>query len=113
MAHYKNLSWGEKESELWLFNCHISEYKSSNTKNFDPLRQRKILLSKKQKNKLIGSLNKDGFSLVPMSLYFNNRGIAKILVGLGKGKKLFDKRQTIKKKEWGIQKQRILKEKNR
>ena len=48
-----------------------------------------------------------------MSLYFNNRGIAKILVGLGKGKKLFDKRQTIKKKEWGIQKQRILKEKNR
>ena len=112
-ASIKESYIGEKESELWLFNCHISEYKSSNSKNFDPLRQRKILLSKKQKNKLIGSLNKDGFSLVPMSLYFNNRGIAKILVGLGKGKKLFDKRQTIKKKEWGIQKQRILKEKNR
>ena len=98
-ASIKESYIGEKESELWLFNCHISEYKSSNTKSFDPLRQRKILLSKKQKNKLIGSLNKDGFSLVPISLYFNNRGIAKILIGLGKGKKLFDKRQTIKKKE--------------
>jgi len=112
-ASIKESYIGEKKSELWLFNCHISEYISSSSNNFSPLREKKILLSKKQKNKLIGSIKKEGFSLVPISLYFNKRGFAKILIGLGKGKKLIDKRYDIKKKEWNIQKQRILKKNNK
>ena len=77
------------------------------------MRIRKILLSKKEQNKVIGSTTKKGFSIIPLSLYFNKKGYAKILIGIGRGKKKFDKRQTIKKKEWDIQKRRLLKNSQR
>jgi len=102
----------EKNKELWLTNCHIKQYLSSNEKNYNPLKERKILVKKKEKNKLIGALKKEGMSILPLSLYFNNKGIAKLSIGLGKGKKKYDKRASIKAQEWKINKQRLEKNKD-
>ena len=99
----------EKNSEIWLFNCHISNYNKSLDNNMNPIRVRKMLLSKKEKNKIANSTNKKGYTIVPISLYFNKRGFAKMLIGIGKGKKNVDKRQSIKEKEWNIKKQRLMK----
>ena len=76
-----------------------------------PLRARKLLLHKKQINKLGGSVNKQGFTLVVLKMYFNNKGYVKVEIGLGKGKKLYDKRATEKRKDWERQKQRLMREK--
>ena len=95
--------------ELWLCNCHIKKYKSSNEKENDPTRKRKLLLNKKELNKVLGSVRREGFSIVPISIYFNDRGLAKLNIGLGKGKKKFDKRETQKIKDWNKVKQRLLK----
>ena len=97
----------EKNKELWLTNCHIKKYSSSNETNYNPIKDRKILVKKREKNKLIGATNKEGMTIVPLLLYFNNKGIAKLSIGIGKGKKKFDKRATIKTKEWNIKKQRL------
>jgi len=97
----------EKNKELWLTNCHIKKYSSSNETNYNPLKDRKILVKKREKNKLIGARNKEGMTIVPLLLYFNNKGLAKLSIGVGKGKKKFDKRATIKAKEWKIKKQRL------
>ena len=90
----------EKNSEIWLFNCHISNYNKSIDSDQNPIRERKILLSKKEKNKITNSTNKEGGTVIPISLYFNKRGFAKMLIGIGKGKKKLDKRQSIKKRDW-------------
>ena len=103
----------EKNSEIWLFNCHISNYNKSSEKNWDPIRIRKILLSEKEQNKIINSTNKKGYTVIPMSLYFNKRGFAKMLIGIGRGKKNIDKRLSIKEKEWNINKQRLVKNRKR
>ncbi len=95
--------------ELWLCNCHIKKYESSNEKDNNPIRKRKLLLNKKELNKVLGSVRREGFSLVPISIYFNDRGFAKLNIGLGKGKKKFDKRETQKMKDWNKTKQRLLK----
>jgi SsrA-binding protein len=97
----------EKNNELWLTNCHIKKYSSSNEVNYNPIKERKILVNKKEKNKLIGSLNREGMSILPLSLYFNNKGIAKLSIGIGKGKKKYDKRGSIKEREWNIKRQRL------
>ena len=97
----------EKNKELWLTNCHIKKYSSSNETNYNPIKDRKILVKKREKNKLIGATNKEGMTIVPLLLYFNNKGIAKLSIGVGKGKKKYDKRATIKAKEWNIKKQRL------
>ena len=102
----------EKNHELWLKNCHIKSYLSSNEKNYDPLKERKVLVKKKEKNKIIGASKKEGMAVLPLCLYFNNKGIAKLSIGLGKGKKKYDKRASIKAKEWKINKQRLEKNKN-
>ena len=101
----------EKNGELWLTNCHIKKYFSSNETNYQPLKERKILVNKKEKNKIIGALKKDGMSILPLSLYFNIKGIAKLSIGIGKGKKKYDKRALIKEKEWNLKKQRLKKNK--
>jgi len=103
---------GEKNSELWLFNCHINNYNQSSKKLYEPTRIRKILVSKKEQYKIKSCKTKEGFSVIPISFYFNKRGFAKILIGIGKGKKQFDKRQALKKQEWDIQKKRLLKGRN-
>ena len=112
-ASIKESYISEKKSELWLNNCHISNYEKSSQKTFEPTRNRKILVKKKEKLKIINSTNKQGYTVIPISLYFNKRGFAKMLIGIGKGKRLVDKRQSIKNKEWNIQKLRLLKKKNR
>ena len=101
----------EKKGELWLYNCYIKKYSASNNIENDPTREKKLLITKKELNKLLGSITKDGYSIVPLNLYFDKKGLAKMTIGLGKGKKLFDKRATKKDKEWGIKKQRLLKNK--
>ena len=99
----------DNTGELWLCNCHIKKYESSNEKDHNPVRKRKLLLNKKELNKLSGLIRKEGFSVVPISLYFNDNGVVKLNIGLGKGKKKFDKRETQKIKDWNKAKQRILK----
>ena len=95
--------------ELWLCNCHIKKYESSNEKEHNPIRKRKLLLNRKELNKVLGAVRKEGFTIVPISIYFNDKGLAKINIGLGKGKKKFDKRETQKMKDWNKTKQRLLK----
>ena len=99
----------EKNGELWLSNCHIKKYINSNEANYIPNKDRKLLIKKKEYNKILGSIKQGGLSLVPINLYFSEKGLAKLLFGIGKGKKKFDKRQSIKEKDWNIKKTRILK----
>ena len=95
--------------ELWLCNCHIKKYDSSHEKDPNPIRKRKLLLNKKELNKILGLVRREGFSIVPICIYFNNKGLVKLSIGLGKGKKKFDKRETQKVKDWNKTKQRLLK----
>ena len=97
------------KSELWLCNCFIKKYHSSSDKDSNPTRQRKLLISKKELNNLIGSIKKDGFTIVPISMFFNEKGLVKLNIGLGRGKKKYDKRQSQKLKDWNKNKQRLLK----
>jgi len=101
----------EKNRELWLTNCHIQKYYSSHDQNYNPLQQRKILMKKKEINKMIITSKKEGMTIIPLMLYFNDRGMTKLLIGIGKGKKKYDKRAAIKTKEWGIRKQKLEKNK--
>ena len=97
------------ENELWLCNFFIKKYASSNEKDNNPIRKRKLLLNKKELNKLIGSVKRDGYSIIPLSIFFNENGLVKLNIGLGKGKKKYDKRETQKLKDWNRNKQRLLK----
>ncbi|WP_333023440.1 SsrA-binding protein SmpB [Wolbachia endosymbiont of Pentidionis agamae] len=99
----------EKKGELWIYNMHIAEYKSANKLNHKPKRTRKLLLHKKEINKLVGKIKTSGMTSVPLLIYFNNKGIVKIKIAVVKGKKLHDKRETIKQREWDREKQRALK----
>ncbi len=104
---------GPKGEELWLFNATIAPYAGGNRFNHEERRPRKLLLHRRQINKLIGRLKVKGVTLVPLALYFNSRGIAKIRLGLGTGKKEYEKRDTIKQRDWQKDKARIMREKNR
>ncbi len=99
----------QKGDALYLFNLHIPEYKPANRFNHEPKRERQLLLKKSEYEKLIGSIRRDGVTLVPLSLFFNRRGIAKCLIGLAKGKRKEDKREAIKTREWNREKSRALK----
>ena len=96
-------------SELWLCNCFIKKYESSSDKENNPSRKRKLLLNKKELNKLLGSVKRDGFSIIPITIYFNEMGLVKLNIGLGKGKKKYDKRDSQKLKDWNKKKERLLK----
>ena len=101
----------EEKGELWLTNCFIKKYSSSNNDVYHSTRSRKILVNKRELNKIIGLSRKDGMTIIPLLLYFNDKGIAKLSIGLGKGKRKYDKRAAIKSKEWNIKKQRLEKNK--
>ena len=102
-----------KEGEgIWLINAYIAEYGHGNRFNHEPTRPRKLLLHKKQISKLLGRLKVKGVTLIPLSLYFNKRGLAKVKLGLAIGKKLYEKRDTIKKRDWERDKARIMRNKN-
>lgn len=89
---------GFNNGECYIYSMHISPYEHGNIFNKDPLRDRKLLLNKKEINRLFGKIKQDGYSLIPISLYFKGKFV-KIELGIGKGKKLYDKRQDIAKKD--------------
>src|SRR5580704_16259268 len=97
-----------KDGEIWLINANIPEYLQANRFNHEPKRPRKLLLHKKQINRLMGAVDRDGMTLIPLKLYFNERGRAKLLLAVAKGKKLHDKRESEKKRDWGREKGRLL-----
>ena len=99
----------EQNGELWLSNSFIKKYQNSNENNYDPSRNRKLLVTKREFDKISGSIKQGGFTIVPISLYFSNKGFAKLSCGIAKGKKKIDKRQSIKQRDWNINKQRLLK----
>src|SRR5690606_15613684 len=103
----------EQDGEIWLINSHIPEYHGANRFNHEPRRQRKLLLKRKEIGKLIGSLKRGGVTLVPLSIYFNERGRAKVKIALARGKKLHDKRETEKTRDWNREKQRLLRDRGR
>ena len=100
-----------KNGEIYMCNLHISPYEHGNIYNKDPLRDRKLLLNKREIHKLIGLIKQKGYSLIPVSMYFKN-SFVKIELGIGKGKKLYDKRDEIAKKDAIRNVERSLKEKN-
>ena len=106
-ANLNDAHAGEMEGELWLFNVHIPEYKGGNRFNHEPKRPRMLLLHKREMAKLMGAIQREGYTLVPLALYFNKRGIAKAELGLAKGKKSYDKRAAIKDRDWQRQKERL------
>lgn len=89
----------ESKGDFFLINANINEYKGANKFNHAPKRPRKLLLHKKEIDKLIGKMNLKGYSATPIKIYFNKRNIAKILVGIGRGKKIYDKRESIKERD--------------
>lgn len=97
-----------RDNEAWLMNVHISPYDFGNQFNQDPLRNRKLLLHKKEIKKLTGELSNPGITLVPLKMYIKN-GYAKVLLGLAKGKREYDKRESIKKREQNRQIERVMK----
>jgi len=97
--------------EIWLINANIPEYLQAARFNHLPKRPRKLLLHQRQINKLAGAVDRDGMTIVPLRLYFNERGRAKIEIALGRGKKLHDKRETLKKRSWERERGRLLRQK--
>tara|TARA_B110000196_G_scaffold139799_2_gene121126 strand:+ start:1535 stop:2008 length:474 start_codon:yes stop_codon:yes gene_type:complete len=102
---------GEKDNELWMYSAYIPQYASAHEPNYISRRPRKMLLHKREMDRLLASIKRDGVTLVPLSIYFNNRGIAKVDLGVARGKRKYDKRQTEKKRDWERQKSRLLREK--
>ncbi|MBU4251783.1 MAG: SsrA-binding protein SmpB [Candidatus Omnitrophica bacterium] len=98
-----------EEGEIFLYNAHISHYAQASYLNVDPDRHRKLLLHKQQLERINGKLTQKGLTLIPLKIYFNARGFAKIELGLCKGKKLYDKRETVKRRETDKLLRRVIK----
>ena len=96
--------------EIWLINSYLPEYLQANRFNHEPRRRRKLLLNKREMAKLSQSVDREGMTLVPLKIYFNDQGRAKLLLAVGRGKKLHDKRETEKQRDWSREKGRLLKE---
>ncbi|MBW7909929.1 MAG: SsrA-binding protein SmpB [Alphaproteobacteria bacterium] len=102
---------GVEGSEIFLINAYIPEYNKAHVKmQHEVRRPRKLLLHKNQMSKLIGAVNRKGTTLIPLSIYFNSRGIAKVELGIATGKKQHDKRETEKKRDWQREKARVMRE---
>ena len=99
---------GEREGEMWLFNAYIPEYQGGVLSRFEPRAPRKLLLKKKQIRALTGAITRQGATLVPLDIHFNERGRAKVLLGLGEGKKKQDKRAAIAERDWQRDKARLM-----
>ena len=96
--------------EVWLINSHIPEYSHGNRLNHEPRRRRKLLLRGREIDKLHGAITRQGLTLVPLSVYFNTRGRAKVELALARGKKAHDKRDTIKERDWKREQGRLLRQ---
>ena len=103
---------GERDGEMWLLNCYIPEWQAGSVvSRFEPRRPRKLLLHKKQAETLAGAVTKDGATLVPLDIHFNDRGVAKVTLGLAEGKSKADKRQAVADREWKRDKARVMRDK--
>jgi len=100
-----------KDGEIFLVNSYIPEYKMANRFNHEPRRQRKLLVHKAEAKKLAAAVQREGLTLIPLRVYFNAKGTAKIELGVAKGKKLHDKRETEKKRDWARDKGRLMRDK--
>jgi SsrA-binding protein len=104
---------GPKAGEIWIFNLNIPEYQQAGKHlQHEPARPRKLLLHKKQVDQLLGGVTREGLTIVATKIYFNGKGRVKLEISLAKGKKLHDKRETQKQRDWGKQKQRLLRTRN-
>lgn len=101
----------DDKGELFLFNSYIPEYHAGSYNNHEPRRPRKLLLRKREMARLIAAVQEKGLTLVPLSVYFNERGVAKLDLGLARGKKQHDKRETDKRRDWQREKARLMREK--
>ena len=99
-----------EDGEIWLINSYLPEYLQGNRFNHEPRRRRKLLLKKKEMARLAQGVEREGVTMVPLKIYFNERGRAKLLLGLARGKKLHDKRETEKQRDWARERSRLLKE---
>lgn len=99
-----------ENNELFLVNAHIDEYKFGNRNNHNPRRLRKLLMKRREIDKLAQASQRDGLTIIPLKLYFNDRGRVKMAIGLARGKKLHDKRETEKKRDWQRQKSRLMRD---
>ena len=102
---------GEHGGELWLYNAYIPEYLQANRFQHETRRPRKLLLHRNEINRLAGAVQREGLTVVPLKIYFNDRGRAKVELALARGKKLHDKRETAKKRDWSREKGRLLRDK--
>jgi SsrA-binding protein len=100
-----------KDGEIWLVNSYIPEYTKASRFNHEPKRSRKLLVHKRQADRLAAAIQREGMTLIPLKLYFNAKGIAKLEIGLAKGKKLHDKRETEKQRDWQRDKARLMRDK--
>ncbi|GLH27960.1 ssrA-binding protein [Acetobacter pasteurianus] len=104
---------GERDGALWLFNSYIPEYQGGVLSRFDTRAPRKLLMHRKEMRKFIGAIAKQGATLVPLNVHFNDRGLAKVTLGLGIGKKSHDKRQSIADRDWQRDKARLIRNKGK
>ncbi|GJE28489.1 SsrA-binding protein SmpB [Methylobacterium organophilum] len=102
---------GPSGNDLMLFNAFIPEYLEANRFNHDTKRPRRLLLHRRQINKLIGATQRQGYTVIPLKIYFNDKGRAKVELGLGKGKQLHDKRESVKQRDWQRDKARLMRDK--
>jgi SsrA-binding protein len=102
---------GPSGNDLMLFNAYIPEYLEANRFNHDTKRPRRLLLHRRQIDKFIGATQREGYTVIPLKIYFNDRGRAKVELGLGRGKKLHDKRETAKERDWQRDKARLMRDK--
>lgn len=100
----------DEGGEIWLINSYLPEYLQANRFNHEPRRRRKLLLSGREISRLRAAVNREGMTLIPMKIYFNDRGRAKLELALAKGKKIHDKRESEKERDWARQKSRLLKD---
>ena len=99
-----------EDGEMWLINSHIPEYLEANRFNHDPRRRRKLLLNRREIARMVNATDREGMTIVPLKLYFNERGRAKLELAVARGKKLHDKRETEKKRDWNREKARLLRD---
>jgi SsrA-binding protein len=102
---------GERNGELWLYNAYIPEYLQANRFNHETRRPRKLLLHRREISRLIGAVDKEGMTLVPLKVFFNDKGRAKVELAVARGKKLHDKRETSKVRDWNREKSRLMRDK--
>ncbi len=101
---------GPRDDAIWLYNAYIPEYQAKMPFPHETRRPRKLLLHKRELRKLAGAVAKEGMTLVPLDIHFTDRGMAKVLLGLAKGKKAHDKREAVKQRDWQREKARVLRD---